>query len=175
MNKITLAGFLLLSSILFSCSKSSPDSPSKPSYTKCDVVSVSITSIPFTNPYGNQWDALEPTDNPAPDTYFTIDNEQNAVLIKSTTLWNVTNASLPISLTYTPTFTFPDYNGVYSFQVWNDNSNGTGRQDNLMSTISNLSPVIMATKGNGYPTTVTNNSQSSTNNFNIIITLYWHN
>ena len=118
---------------------------------------------------------MEPTDNPAPDTYFTINNEQNVVLIKSTTLWNVTNSSLPISLTYTPSFTFPDYNGIYSFQVWNDNSNGTGRPDNLMSAISSLSPVIMATKGNGYPTTVTNNSQSNTGNFNVIITLYWHN
>jgi hypothetical protein len=176
MKKFTIASVILFAiTCLFSCSKSSPGTPSKPTYTKCDVVSISCTSIPFTNQYGQQWDALEPYDNPLPDPYFTINDELNNALIKSPTVWNVSPANLPILWTLSPSFTFPDYNGVYTLQVWNDNTNVGGRPNDLMSTITDLSPIIMATKGNGYPTTVTNNSISSTSNFNVIMTLYWHN
>jgi hypothetical protein len=173
MKKFTFAAVILFATAcLFSCTKSSP---AKPSYTKCDVVSIEITSIPFTNQYGQQWDPLEPTDNPLPDVYLTINDEANVALIKAGTAWNVASANFPLTWTPSPAFTFPDYNGVYTINLWNDNSNVSARQDNLMSTITDISPVVMATKGSGYPTTVTNNSISTTSNFNIVMTLYWHN
>jgi hypothetical protein len=162
---------IAICSLFANCKKESADPapPPTPTYTKVDVVSLTVTAFPGTDAAGNTWD--NPLiDSPDPDTYFSINDAAGNPLIISSTQWNLTVLQVPLKWNFTPKWPVPNFNATYMVNLWDDDSN-INNPDDLMGTVIALSPSNLVSQG--YPTT--SDLVSTNNKFKATLTLNWHN
>lgn len=156
-----LAGTILITIIFtfISCKKDSD----VVTYSKAFITKIKVTSIPFKNSTGANWDLIG-----GPDVYYTINNEADTVLLngREKRITDVTGSSLPIIWELTSSFQVPSIQTAFFIKIWDyDNIPIVDPDDDLMGICG---PFVMKNLTT-YPSTISFTDKD----LSIIIDIRW--